>query len=110
MDQTSVVKYGDEFHTPGRKQKFYPEKVSQDLFQLHILNMEDSDQGKYLCAVEEWLLSTNGTWHKLGEKKSGLTELKLRPTGKPGEYILTHLSIRLPWPSSLRQVFSAVVM
>lgn len=81
MDQTSVVKYGDEFHTPGRKQKFYPEKVSQDLFQLHILNMEDSDQGKYLCAVEEWLLSTNGTWHKLGEKKSGLTELKLRPTG-----------------------------
>ncbi|XP_032216492.1 immunoglobulin superfamily member 2 [Mustela erminea] len=81
MDQTNVVKYGDEFHTPRRKQKFYPEKVSRDLFQLHILNVEDSDQGKYHCTVEEWLLSTNGTWHKLGEKKSGLTELKLRPTG-----------------------------
>uniref|UniRef100_A0A7N5P698 Immunoglobulin superfamily member 2 n=1 Tax=Ailuropoda melanoleuca TaxID=9646 RepID=A0A7N5P698_AILME len=81
MDQTNVVKYGDEFPTPWRKQKFYTEKVSQDLFQLHILNMEDSDQGKYHCTVEEWLLSTNGTWHKLGEKKSGLTELKLRPTG-----------------------------
>ncbi|XP_032737226.1 immunoglobulin superfamily member 2 [Lontra canadensis] len=81
MDQTNVVKYGDEFHTPRRKQKFYSEKVSQDLFQLHILNVEDSDQGKYHCTVEEWLLSTNGTWHKLGEKKSGLTELTLRSTG-----------------------------
>ncbi|XP_077928688.1 immunoglobulin superfamily member 2 isoform X2 [Halichoerus grypus] len=81
MDKNNVVKYGDEFHTLRRKQKFYPEKVSQDLFQLHVLNMEDSDQGKYHCTVEEWLLSTNGTWLKLGEKKSGLTELKLRPTG-----------------------------
>lgn len=81
IDQTNVVKYGDEFHTPQRKQKFHTEKVSQDLFQLHILNMEDSDQGKYCCAVEEWLSSTNGTWHKLGEKMSGVTELKLRPTG-----------------------------
>uniref|UniRef100_A0A2K6F603 Immunoglobulin superfamily member 2 n=1 Tax=Propithecus coquereli TaxID=379532 RepID=A0A2K6F603_PROCO len=81
MDQTNVVKYGDEFHTPRRKQKFHTEKVSQDLFQLHILNVEGSDQGKYHCAVEEWLLSTNGTWLKLGGKKSGLTELKLKPTG-----------------------------
>ncbi|XP_039098655.1 immunoglobulin superfamily member 2 [Hyaena hyaena] len=81
MDQTNVIKYGDEFRTPQRKQKFHAEKVSQDLFQLHILSVEESDQGKYLCAVEEWLLSTNGTWCKLGEKKSGATELKLRPTG-----------------------------
>ncbi|XP_063480738.1 immunoglobulin superfamily member 2 isoform X3 [Symphalangus syndactylus] len=81
MDQTNVIKTGDEFHTPQRKQKFHTEKVSQDLFQLHILNVEDSDRGKYHCAVEEWLLSTNGTWYKLGEKKSGLTELKLKPTG-----------------------------
>ncbi|XP_074237308.1 immunoglobulin superfamily member 2 isoform X2 [Saimiri boliviensis] len=81
MDQTNVIKTGDAFHTPRRKQKFHTEKVSQDLFQLHILNVEDSDQGRYHCAVEEWLLSTNGTWHKLGEKKSGLTELKLKPTG-----------------------------
>ncbi|XP_029805195.1 immunoglobulin superfamily member 2 isoform X1 [Suricata suricatta] len=81
MDHTNVVKYGDEFHTPRRKQKFHLEKVSQDLFQLHVLNVEDSDQGKYLCSVEERLLSTSGTWHKLGEKKSGLTELKLRATG-----------------------------
>ncbi|XP_025728305.1 immunoglobulin superfamily member 2 isoform X1 [Callorhinus ursinus] len=81
IDKNNVVKYGDEFHTLRRKQKFYPEKVSQDMFQLHVLNMEDSDQGKYHCAVEEWLLSTNGTWLKLGEKKSGLTELKLRSTG-----------------------------
>ncbi|XP_061042098.1 immunoglobulin superfamily member 2 [Eubalaena glacialis] len=81
MDRTHVVKYGDEFQTTRRKQKFHAEKVSQDLFQLHILNVEDSDQGKYHCAVEEWLWSTNGTWHKLGEKTSGLTELKLRPTG-----------------------------
>ncbi|XP_023371285.1 immunoglobulin superfamily member 2 [Otolemur garnettii] len=81
MDQTNVVKYGDEFHTPRRKQKFHTEKVSQDLFQLHVLNVEDSDQGTYHCAVEEWLLSTNGTWLKLGGKTSGLTELKLTPTG-----------------------------
>lgn len=108
MDQTNVVKYGDEFPTPWRKQKFYTEKVSQDLFQLHILNMEDSNQGKYHCTVEEWLLSTNGTWHKLGEKKSGLTELKLRPTGKPRKYILTCLAVGLP--SSLGQLFSGVVM
>lgn len=108
MDQTNVVKYGDEFHTQRRKQKFYPEKVSQDLFQLHILNVEDSDQGKYHCTVEEWLLSTNGTWHKLGEKKSGLTELKLRPTGKPCKCILTCLSIG--FPSFLGQLFSRVVM
>ncbi|ELV14146.1 Immunoglobulin superfamily member 2 [Tupaia chinensis] len=81
MDQSDVVKYGDEFHTPRRKQKFHMEKVSQDAFQLHILNVEDGDQGRYHCAVEEWLLFTNGTWYKLGEKKSGLTELRLKPTG-----------------------------
>ncbi|XP_023617011.1 immunoglobulin superfamily member 2 [Myotis lucifugus] len=80
-DQTNVVKYGDEFHTPRRKQKFHTEKVSQDMFQLHILNVEDSDQGKYRCAVQEWLLSANGTGYKLGEETSGVTELKLRPTG-----------------------------
>lgn len=88
VDQNHIVKYGDEFQTTQRKQKFHAEKVSQDLFQLHILNVEDSDQGKYHCAVEEWLWSTNGTWHKLGEQTSGLTELKLRPTGKPCKYIL----------------------
>ncbi|XP_037670976.1 LOW QUALITY PROTEIN: immunoglobulin superfamily member 2 [Choloepus didactylus] len=81
MDQTNVIKYGDEFLTPKRKKKFHTEKVSQDLFQLHILNVDDSDQGKYHCTVEEWFLSRNGTWRKLGEKKSGPTELKLRPTG-----------------------------
>ncbi|MBZ3878253.1 Immunoglobulin superfamily member 2, partial [Sciurus carolinensis] len=81
MDQTNVVKYGKEFLTPQKKQKFHIEKVSQDLFQLHILSVEDSDQGRYYCAVEEWLLSTDGTWKKLGGQKSGLTELKLRPTG-----------------------------
>ncbi|XP_054420762.1 immunoglobulin superfamily member 2 [Pteronotus mesoamericanus] len=81
MDQTNVVKYGDEFHTPRRKQKFHTEKVSQDIFQLHILNVEDGDQGKYRCAVQEWLPSANGAAYKLGEETSGLTELKLRPTG-----------------------------
>lgn len=95
MDQTNVVNYGDEFHTRRGKQKFHPEKVSQDLFQLHILNVEDSDQGTYHCTVEEWFLSTNSTWHKLGEKKSGLTELKLRPTGKPHECIFTMAFCRI---------------
>nr|XP_048298149.1 immunoglobulin superfamily member 2 [Myodes glareolus] len=80
-DQTNVVKYGDVFQTPRSKEKFHSEKVSQDFFLLNILNMEASDQGHYYCAVEEWLLATNGTWQKLGRKTSGLTELKLRPTG-----------------------------
>ncbi|XP_024894232.1 immunoglobulin superfamily member 2 isoform X2 [Pteropus alecto] len=81
MDQTNVVEYGDEFHTPWRKQKFHTERVSQDTFQLHILNAGDSDQGRYRCSVKEWLLATNGAWYQLGEEMSGLTELKLRPTG-----------------------------
>ncbi|OWK05506.1 CD101, partial [Cervus elaphus hippelaphus] len=81
VDQNHVVKYGDEFQTTRRKQKFHAEKVSRGLFQLHILNVEDSDQGRYRCAVDEWLWSANSTWHKLGGQTSGLTELKLRPTG-----------------------------
>ncbi|XP_051021744.1 immunoglobulin superfamily member 2 [Acomys russatus] len=81
MDQTHVVKYGDDFQTPRSKQKFHSEKVSQDLFLLSILSVEDSDQGRYHCAVEEWLWSTNGIWQRLERKTSGLTELKLRPTG-----------------------------
>uniref|UniRef100_A0A8C3VRL3 Immunoglobulin superfamily member 2 n=1 Tax=Catagonus wagneri TaxID=51154 RepID=A0A8C3VRL3_9CETA len=81
MDQTNVVKYGDEFQTTGRKQKFHARKLSRDLFQLHILNVEDGDQGIYYCTVEEWLWLANGAWRKLGEKTSGPTELKLRPTG-----------------------------
>lgn len=100
-DQTDVVKYGDEFQTPQSKQKFYSEKVSQDLFLLNILNMEDSDRGHYHCVVEEWFLATNGTWQKLGRKTSGLTELKLRPTGKPRKGVVIHLSIR--WPAFLQQ-------
>lgn len=108
MDQTNVVKYGNEFRTPQKKQKFHMEKVSQDLFQLHILNVEDSDQGRYHCAVEEWLLSTDGTWQKLGEKTSGLTELKLRPTGESCECVDTCLSVRLP--PSLRQLFYEMIM
>lgn len=103
MDQTSVVK----FYTPQRKQKFHIEKVSQDLFQLHILNIGDSDQGRYRCSVQEWLLSTNGAWHKLGEETSGLTELKLRPTGKPHERIRTRPAVGLP--SSLGQLFYGVI-
>ncbi|XP_004641712.1 immunoglobulin superfamily member 2 [Octodon degus] len=81
MDQTNVIKYGDEFHTPRRKQKFHSAKISQNSFQLHILSVEDSDQGVYCCEVEEWLPFTNGTWQKLGGQRSGLTELKLKPTG-----------------------------
>ncbi|XP_052035596.1 immunoglobulin superfamily member 2 isoform X2 [Apodemus sylvaticus] len=81
MDQTNVVKYGNEFQTPRSKQKFHSEKVSQDLFLLNILSVEDSDQGHYHCAVGEWLLSASGTWQKLETKTSGLTELKLKPTG-----------------------------
>ncbi|KFO30319.1 Immunoglobulin superfamily member 2 [Fukomys damarensis] len=81
MDQTNVVKYGAEFRTPQRKQKFHIAKVSQNLFRLHILSVEDSDQGEYYCAVEEWLLTTNDTWQKLGGKKSGQTKLQLKPTG-----------------------------
>ncbi|XP_008831229.1 immunoglobulin superfamily member 2 [Nannospalax galili] len=81
MDQTSVIQYGEKYQTPRSKQKFHPEKVSQDLFLLHILSMEDSDQGQYYCTVKEWLLSTNGTWQMFGRKNSGLTKLKLKPTG-----------------------------
>ncbi|XP_040854981.1 immunoglobulin superfamily member 2 [Ochotona curzoniae] len=81
MDQTNIVKYGDEFLTPWKKQKFHTEKVSQDLFQLHILGVDNSDQGHYHCVVEEWLLSSNSTWYKLGREKSGLTELRLKLTG-----------------------------
>ncbi|KAF6074122.1 CD101 molecule [Phyllostomus discolor] len=81
MDQANVVKYGDEIHSPQRKQKFHTEKVSHDVFRLHILNVEDGDQGAYRCAVQEWLLSANGVGYRLGEGTSGLTELKLRPTG-----------------------------
>ncbi|XP_004714922.1 immunoglobulin superfamily member 2 isoform X2 [Echinops telfairi] len=81
MDQNDVIQYGGEFLTPRRKQKFHMEKVSQALFQLHILNADHEDLGSYHCAVDEWLLLTNGTWHRLGEKKSGPTELKIKPTG-----------------------------
>ncbi|XP_052588173.1 immunoglobulin superfamily member 2 [Peromyscus californicus insignis] len=80
-DPANVVKYGDGFQTPRSKQKFHSKKVSQDLFLLNILSVEDSDRGHYYCAVEEWFLSMNGTWQKLDRKTSGLTELKLRPTG-----------------------------
>lgn len=100
-DQTNVVKYRDAFQTSRSKQKFYSEKVSQDLFLLNILNVEASDQGRYHCAVEEWFLSTNGTWQKLERKTSGLTELKLRPTGKPQKGVVICLSIR--WPAFLQQ-------
>lgn len=93
MDQTNVVKYGDSFQSPRSKQKFLSEKVSQDLFLLNILSVEDSDQGHYHCAVEEWLLSTNGIWQKLERKTSGLTELKLRSTGKSQKSVVIHLSI-----------------
>ncbi|XP_058158966.1 immunoglobulin superfamily member 2 [Dasypus novemcinctus] len=81
MNQTNVIKYGDEIHNPKRKKKFHTEKNSRESFLLHILNVDDSDRGKYRCTVEEWLLSADGAWHKLGEQKSGTTELKLRPTG-----------------------------
>ncbi|XP_069862534.1 immunoglobulin superfamily member 2 isoform X2 [Dipodomys merriami] len=81
IDQSNIVIYGDEFRTPQRKEKFYIERVSPALFRLHVVGMEDSNQGRYRCEVGEWLSSTNGTWKKLGEQKSGLTELRLRPTG-----------------------------
>lgn len=108
MDRTNVVKYGDEFQTTRRKQKFHARKTSKDLFQLHILDMEDGDQGIYYCTVEEWLQTANGSWHKLGEKTSGPMELKLRPTGKACKCILTHLSVELP--SSPGQLFYGVIM
>ncbi|XP_060057800.1 immunoglobulin superfamily member 2 [Erinaceus europaeus] len=92
MNQINVVKYGDEFHSPRRKLKFHTQRVSQDLFQLHILNVENSDQGKYHCVVEEWLLSANGSWNKLGRKQSGLTELKLKATGSKVRVSQVHMT------------------
>ncbi|XP_068945378.1 immunoglobulin superfamily member 2 [Petaurus breviceps papuanus] len=81
IDQNDVVEYGDDIHTPKKKQKFHSEKVSKDLFRLHIQNVDNSVQGTYHCTVEEWLWSTSGALYKLGEKESGKTELKLKPIG-----------------------------
>lgn len=90
MDQTNVVKYGDDFQSPEGKRKFHTKRLSQDLFELYILNVAESDQGSYLCCVQEWLLSTNGVWHKLGEETSGLTVVKVKSTGKPRECVFSH--------------------
>uniref|UniRef100_G3X152 CD101 molecule n=1 Tax=Sarcophilus harrisii TaxID=9305 RepID=G3X152_SARHA len=80
-DRDGIVKYGEDLHIVKRKQKFHNEKVSKDLFQLHIQNVDNSDQGTYRCTLKEWLWSTSGSWYKLGEKESGKTELKLKPIG-----------------------------
>ncbi|XP_036624077.1 immunoglobulin superfamily member 2 [Trichosurus vulpecula] len=119
-DQDDVVKYGDDFHSPKKKQKLHSEKVSKDLFQLHIQNVDNSDQGTYHCTVEEWLWSTSGSWHKLGEKESGKTELKLKPIGSKLKVMKTNhtentlehrdvtINCSLESPSPSASIFSVV--
>lgn len=92
MNQTQVVKYEDQFPHRWSKHKFYSQKIAQDLFQLHILNVDNNDQGKYHCVVEEWLLSADGTWYKLEGKMSGITELKIRSTGREVRVSKVHLT------------------
>ncbi|XP_056675237.1 immunoglobulin superfamily member 2 [Monodelphis domestica] len=95
-NQDDIVQYGDDLHTLRRKQKFHSEKISKDLFQLHILNMDNSDQGTYHCTVEEWLWTTGGSWYKLGEKESEKTELKLKSIGSKLNVMKTNYTVTTP--------------
>ncbi|XP_029434838.1 immunoglobulin superfamily member 2 isoform X2 [Rhinatrema bivittatum] len=70
-----VVTYGQNFSSPRLRAKYQNDRVSQTLYQLRVLQTDNSDRGTYHCTVEEWMWSEDG-WHKLGQKASGHTTLE----------------------------------
>ncbi|XP_019379449.1 PREDICTED: immunoglobulin superfamily member 2-like [Gavialis gangeticus] len=75
---SNIVDYGTEFSSPLQKSRFYSERVSNDLFKLHILSVNHGDHGRYYCVVEEWLWLAGSGWYKFGEKESEKTTLEFK--------------------------------
>ncbi|NXS30518.1 IGSF2 protein, partial [Pomatostomus ruficeps] len=74
---SSILEYGPEFSSPAQKSRFLSQRVSSNIFWLHILSANLGDQGTYYCVVEEWHWLVDG-WYKLGEGTSGRTTLKFK--------------------------------
>ncbi|KAF7250880.1 Immunoglobulin superfamily member 2 [Varanus komodoensis] len=70
---SNILGYGGAFSSPHQKSRFHSKRVSSHLYQLLILSVDYDVQGKYYCAVEEWIMSMDGSWHKLGKVESGKT-------------------------------------
>lgn len=79
---SNIIDYGTEFSSPRQKSRFYSERVSNDLFRLHILSVNHGDHGRYYCVVEEWLWLAGSGWYKFGEKESEKTTLEFKLSGK----------------------------
>ncbi|CAM4456057.1 immunoglobulin superfamily member 2-like [Lepidochelys kempii] len=75
---SNILDYGAEFSSAIQKSKFHSERVSSNLFWLHILSVNHGDRGRYYCLVEEWLWSPDRGWYKLGKKESGKTMLEFK--------------------------------
>ncbi|XP_009070382.1 PREDICTED: immunoglobulin superfamily member 2, partial [Acanthisitta chloris] len=76
-DYSSILEYGSEFRSPAKMSRLLSQRVSSNIFQLHILSMDPGDQGSYYCVVEEWLWLVD-SWYKLGEGTSGRTTLEFK--------------------------------
>ncbi|XP_028656563.2 immunoglobulin superfamily member 3-like [Erpetoichthys calabaricus] len=49
------------------------ENPEQGLYSLTMQNAEVQDSGRYVCHVEEWLLTHRTAWHKIAEGRSGIS-------------------------------------
>ncbi|XP_010010279.1 PREDICTED: immunoglobulin superfamily member 2, partial [Nestor notabilis] len=91
-DYSGTLKYGAEFSSPLQKSRFLSQRVSNNVFWLHILSADPRDQGRYYCVVEEWHWLA-GHWYKLGEEASGRTTLEFKLPGHELQLEKTNRSI-----------------
>ncbi|XP_072441318.1 immunoglobulin superfamily member 3 [Chiloscyllium punctatum] len=77
-NRDSVVEYKDWLGRDKKKERLQVAKPFAGHYTLVLLKADISDSGKYYCHVEEWLLSPNNIWYKIGEDTSGLTTVTVQ--------------------------------
>ncbi|KAJ7320421.1 hypothetical protein JRQ81_019932 [Phrynocephalus forsythii] len=77
---SNILEYGEGFTSPHHKSRFHSKKVSSHIYQLLILSPGYDVQGKYYCGVDEWMLSMDGSWYKLGKTESAKTMIYIKPS------------------------------
>ncbi|XP_055500657.1 LOW QUALITY PROTEIN: immunoglobulin superfamily member 3-like [Leucoraja erinacea] len=97
-----MFEYGNELLGHERKERLQAAKTSSGHYTLVIHKADVDDSGKYYCLVQEWLLSPNNNWYKVGINMSGLTYVTVQRPDNNLQTVKTERAISVPENGQIR--------
>lgn len=79
-DRDALVTYGPMV-VPSYRQRISVKRTKGPSFELKLHQVQMSDNGSYVCDVEEWLQDPHGDWYKL-QPKSKTIQISVTEPGK----------------------------